>query len=76
MIVGPVRVYAHEHGAVESGSNSLETLVFSGWLLLKQGPAALPRLYSIENWGVDDDFSTIDNAKFKQYGCLAEDLGR
>lgn len=28
------------------------------------------RLYSIENWGVDDDFSTMDNVKLKQYSYL------
>ncbi|CAE7922039.1 unnamed protein product, partial [Symbiodinium necroappetens] len=29
-------------------------------------------LYSIENWGVDDDFSTIDNAKLKQFSSLCK----
>ncbi|CAE7221753.1 unnamed protein product, partial [Symbiodinium natans] len=40
---------------------------------LKHDVFSLGRLiYSIENWGVDDDFSTIDNAKLKQFSSLCK----
>eukprot|EP00931_Biecheleriopsis_adriatica_P072653 TRINITY_DN47081_c0_g1_i1.p1 TRINITY_DN47081_c0_g1~~TRINITY_DN47081_c0_g1_i1.p1 ORF type:complete len:2919 (+),score=455.88 TRINITY_DN47081_c0_g1_i1:1094-8758(+) len=32
-------------------------------------------IYSIENWGVDDHFSTMDNAKCKQFALLCKKIG-
>ena len=43
--------------------------------ILKHDVFSLGRLlYSIENWGVDDDFSTMDNVKLKQYSSLCKKL--